>query len=197
MALHAPQRVYFWGSSRKIAGQENFSWEFVAHAAHKERRSCGLQTGYRSSLLLRFFFALPRAPLVLPIGAPPGTGSNPNPLGPQPFWGNPAQHGAHPRAHTAVNKNQGSRVRGAYRNDCGWIECPNRLVGWGQPPGGARKPKKAPRGRRILFACTFLRFRGRAAGPAAPLWRAVGVLRLAPGFVMFFFFKRSSNGFIH
>ena len=109
------------------------------------------------------------------------------PLVPSPFWGNPAQHGAHPRAHTAVNKNQGSRVRGAYRNDCGWIECPNRLVGWGQPPGGARKPKKAPRGRRILFACTFLRFRGRAAGPAAPLWRAVGVLRLAPGFVMFFF----------
>jgi hypothetical protein len=25
------------------------------------------------------------------------------------------------------------------RGDCGWIGCPNQLVGWCQPPGGARK----------------------------------------------------------
>jgi hypothetical protein len=72
------------------------------------------------------------------------------PLAPSPFRGDLAQNGAHPRAHPAVNKNQESRVRGAYRGDCGWIECPNQLVGWGQPPGGmgptARWRQEGPTG---------------------------------------------------
>jgi hypothetical protein len=45
------------------------------------------------------------------------------PLAPSPFRGDLAQNGAHPRAHPAVSKNQGSCVRGAYRGDCGWIKC--------------------------------------------------------------------------
>jgi hypothetical protein len=71
-------------------------------------------------------------------------------LAPQPFPGRPARPRRTGRTpgpggpHPAVGKNQGSRVRGAYRGDCGWIECPNQLVGWGQPPGGARR---APRWR--------------------------------------------------
>ena len=69
-------------------------------------------------------------------------------LGPQPlpgFRGDLAQNGAHPWAHPAVDKNQ-HLVFGALTEVTagGWIECPNQLVGWCQPPGGARK---APRGR--------------------------------------------------
>jgi hypothetical protein len=90
----------------------------------------GLHTGYRASFrgVRRLFslrgrrsFGHPRAPLVLPVGIPPGTDSTPNPLGIQPLpgsLGDLAQNRAHPRAHPADDQNQGSRVRGAYRSDC-------------------------------------------------------------------------------
>jgi hypothetical protein len=113
--------------------------------------------------LLRAPPALP----VLPAGTPPGTDSNPNPLLPQPFPGRPgledlAQNGAHPRAHPAVDKNQGPRVRGAYRGvtaggssaPISWQDGANRQVAPRRPHGGGR----------ILSTCTFLRLRGRATG---------------------------------
>ena len=74
----------------------------------------------------------PHPPPVLPIGAPPGTDSNPSPLDPyNPFRRDLTQNGALTRAHPAVSKNHGSRVRGAYRGDCEWIECPNQLWWYG------------------------------------------------------------------
>jgi hypothetical protein len=76
----------------------------------------------------------------------------------------------HPWAHPAVNKNQGPRVRGAYRGDCGWIECPNQLVGWSQPPCGAA-PRRPHGSGRILFTCTFLRLRGRGGCILPAAWR--------------------------
>jgi hypothetical protein len=76
-------------------------------------------------------FCLSRAALLRAPPAPAGAADgNPdrNRLEPKPTWpppspfrGDLAQNGAHTpaRAHPAVDKNQGSRVRGAYRGDCG------------------------------------------------------------------------------
>jgi hypothetical protein len=81
---------------------------------------------------------------------PPGTDSNPNSLGPQPLPGRPGPERGPcipgPTPRSTPTKIRDLLVFGAltYRGDCGWIECPNQLVGWGQPPGGARK---SPRGR--------------------------------------------------
>jgi hypothetical protein len=76
---------------------------------------------------------------------PPGTDSNPNSLGPQPLPGRPGPERGPcipgPTPRSTPTKIRDLLVFGAltYRGDCGWIECPNQLVGWGQPPGGARK----------------------------------------------------------
>jgi hypothetical protein len=76
---------------------------------------------------------------VLPIGTPPGNDSNPNPLAPH-CRGDLAQNGAHPRAHPAISKNQGSRVRGAYRGDWLWVDRVPQSAGGapGIPHGGGR-----------------------------------------------------------
>jgi hypothetical protein len=89
-------------------------------------------------------------------------------LATSPFRGDLAQNGAHPRPPGPPRREQkpGTSCSGRlprYRGDCGWIECPNQLVGWDQPPGSA---KKAPRGAVVFcsHACTFLRLGGRETG---------------------------------
>jgi hypothetical protein len=104
---------------------------------------------------LRRIFALRGAPLfppprpspVLPVGTPPGTDSNPSPLAPQSLSGRPGPERGAPPSPPRREQKSGISCSGRLlteMGDCGWIECPNQLVGWGQPPGGA---KKAPRER--------------------------------------------------
>jgi hypothetical protein len=80
----------------------------------------------------------PRAPPVLPIGTPPGTDSNPNPLGSQPDSGSLAwlvPHRLCAQRHRMWSAAMGSRVPGTSRCNWGWIDCPHHPVGWGNPPG--------------------------------------------------------------
>jgi hypothetical protein len=132
----------------------------------------GLHTLDPCQLLRRLFafrfwrsFGRPRPPPVLPIGTPPGTDSNSNPLGPQPLPGGPdPERGAppDPRAHPAVDKNQGIRdlvfgaltevTAGGSSAPISWWDGANHQAAPGRPHGGGS----------ILSTCTFLRLGGRA-----------------------------------
>jgi hypothetical protein len=88
-----------------------------------------------SFCLRRFFFFLAAGPPSAPPAPrrccrseqprqePTRTQASKPPLPPSPFRRGLAQNETHPRrARPAVVINQGPRVRGAYRGDCGWIE---------------------------------------------------------------------------
>jgi hypothetical protein len=89
-------------------------------------------------------FGRPRPPPVLPVGTPTGTGSNPSPLVPQPFPGRPGPERDAPPVPPRRELNQGPRVRGAYRGDCGRITDQDQVP---QPAGemGPTASQAAPR----------------------------------------------------
>jgi hypothetical protein len=127
-------------------------------------------------------FGRPRPPPVLPVGTPTGTGSNPSPLVPQPFPGRPGPERDAPPVPPRRELNQGPRVRGAYRGDCGRITDQDQVP---QPAGemGPTASQAAPRrphgGVSTLALSShapFCRLRGRAPAlrTAAPGTRHSG-----------------------
>jgi hypothetical protein len=135
-----------------------------------------IRVSYRCQLLRRRAALLLRAHSAPPV---PASAAGQNPardrlepkpnLPPSPFRRDLAQkNGVHPRgAPPRRELIQGFRVRGAYRGYCGWIECPNQLVAWGQPSTAA-ETTMAHLSTCIFLSHARLKAKHRSVGESSP-----------------------------